>query len=86
VLDKSSQNQSASETDGEVYDRRTLTYANSFDDNWTSTAIKTIEWFTGKISILRMVNKFERMNADHRGQKFWAGALGVMGVKLTTPA
>ncbi|WP_421749140.1 lysophospholipid acyltransferase family protein [Cognatishimia sp.] len=86
MLDKSSQNQDSPETEGEVYDRRTLTYANSFDDNWTSTAIKTIEWFTGKISILRMVNKFERMNADHRGQKFWAGALGVMGVKLTTPA
>ncbi|MFY0597113.1 MAG: lysophospholipid acyltransferase family protein [Cognatishimia sp.] len=85
-MDKSSQNQDSPETEGEVYDRRTLTYANSFDDNWTSTAIKTIEWFTGKISILRMVNKFERMNADHRGQKFWAGALGVMGVKLTTPA
>lgn len=32
-----------------------------------------------------MVNKFERMNADHRGQKFWAGALGVMGIDLTTP-
>lgn len=85
MLNKSSQIQETVGEDGETYDRRQLTYANSFDDNWTSTAIKTIEWFTGKISILRMVNKFERMNADHRGQKFWAGALGVMGVKLTTP-
>lgn len=85
VLDKSSQIQGTVGDDGETYDRRQLTYANSFDDNWTSTAIKTIEWLTGKITILRMVNKFERMNADHRGQKFWAGVLGVMGVKLTTP-
>lgn len=85
MLDKSSQIQDASGDEGETYDRRQLTYANSFDDGWTSTAIKTIEWLTGKISILRMVNKFERMNADHRGQKFWAGALGVMGVDLQTP-
>lgn len=85
MLDKSSQIQDTADDDGETYDRRQLTYANSFDDNWTSTAIKTIEWLTGKITILRMVNKFERMNADHRGQKFWAGALGVMGVELKTP-
>ncbi|SHG81368.1 lysophospholipid acyltransferase family protein [Cognatishimia maritima] len=84
-MEKAPQSQATPDTDGETYDRRQLTYANSFDDNWTSTAIKTIEWFTGKITILRMVNKFERMNADHRGQQFWAGALGVMGVKLTTP-
>ena len=71
---------------GEVYDRRTLTYANSFDDRWTSFAIKAIEWMTGKPSILRMVNKFEKLNADYRGQKFWRGALDVMGIDLTTPA
>lgn len=71
---------------GEVYDRRTLTYANSFDDAWTSRAIKTIEWLTGKISILRMVNKFEKSNASYRGQRFWKGALDVMGVDLRTPA
>ncbi|EBA16063.1 hypothetical protein RSK20926_05607 [Roseobacter sp. SK209-2-6] len=70
---------------GEVYDRRTLTYANSFDDRWTSTAIKTIEWLTGKLRILRMVNKFEKQNADYRGQKFWRGALNIMGIDLLTP-
>ncbi|MDX2482795.1 MAG: lysophospholipid acyltransferase family protein [Pseudodonghicola sp.] len=70
---------------GEVYDRRTLTYANSFDDPWTSFAIKVIEWLTGKPSILRMVKKFEKLNADFRGQKFWRGALDVMGVELQTP-
>ena len=69
----------------EVYDRRTLTYANSFDDPWTSTAIRVIEWFTGKITILRMVRRFERQNGNHRGQKFWKGALDVMGIDLTTP-
>ncbi|WP_204112991.1 lysophospholipid acyltransferase family protein [Shimia biformata] len=71
---------------GEVYDRRTLTYANSFDNRWTALAIKTIEWLTGKFRILRMVNKFEKQNADYRGQRFWAGALKVMGIDLQTPA
>lgn len=76
----------ADETEGEVYDRRTLTYANSFDDPWTGFAIRTVEWLTGKLTILRMVNKFEKTNENHRGQKFWRGALDVMGIKLTTPA
>lgn len=86
VLDKTSEVK-VGETDNtiEVYDRRTLTYANSFDDPWTATAIRVIEWFTGKITILRMVRKFERQNGEHRGQKFWKGALDVMGIDLTTP-
>ncbi len=75
----------ASETEGQVYDRRTLTYANSFDDRWTSFAIRAIEWMTGKLKILRMVNKFERDNEKYRGQKFWRGALNVMGIDLQTP-
>lgn len=69
----------------EVYDRRTLTYANSFDDAWTSFFIKAVEWCTGKLTVLRMVDKFEKQNADYRGQKFWRGALNIMGIDLLTP-
>lgn len=69
----------------EVYDRRSLTYANSFDDAFTANAIKAIEWATGKITILRMVNKFEKQNANYRGQRFWRGALDTMGIDLLTP-
>lgn len=75
----------AAQDQGQVYDRRTLTYANSFDDVWTSFAIRAIEWMTGKWTILRMVKKFEKNNASHRGQDFWRGALNTMGVELTTP-
>ena len=74
------------ERTAEVYDRRTLTYANSFDDPWTSFAIKSIEWMTGKLTILRMVKQFERQNADYRGQDFWRGALDTMGIDLLTPS
>jgi putative hemolysin len=70
---------------GEVYDRRTLTYANSFDSPWTSFVIRAIEWCTGKLTVLRMVNKFEKTNEQYRGQKFWRGVLDVMGIDLTTP-
>ena len=77
---------SASEAETvEIYDRRTLTYANSFDDPWTSFAIRAIEWMTGKLTILRMVNKFEKNNAKYRGQDFWRGALDTMGIDLLTP-
>ncbi|MEQ9695861.1 lysophospholipid acyltransferase family protein [Shimia sp. SDUM112013] len=75
----------AQQQQGEVYDRRTLTYANSFDDRWTSFVIKSIEWMTGKFRILRMVNQFEKNNAEYRGQKFWRGALNIMGIELQTP-
>jgi len=40
------------------YDRRSLTYANSFDDGLTSFIIRLMEWMTGKITILRMIRKF----------------------------
>jgi len=66
------------------YDRRSLTYANSFDSPLTSTIIRTVEWFTGKLSILRMIKTFERRGAP-TGQPFWRAALGTMGIDLLTP-
>jgi putative hemolysin len=69
----------------EVYNRRSLTYANSFDDPFTANAIKAIEWMTGKLTILRMVRQFEKKNANYRGQAFWRGALNTMGIDLQTP-
>ncbi len=66
------------------YDRRSLTYANSFDTRLTATIIRSIEWFTGKISILRMIRKFEKRGAP-TGQAFWRAALDTMGIDLLTP-
>lgn len=87
ALAETSQNENTgvAQDRGEIYDRRTLTYANSFDDPWTGFAIRAIEWMTGKLTILRMVNKFEKINADYRGQHFWRGVLNIMGIDLTTP-
>lgn len=69
---------------GIVHDRRSLTYANSFDSPLRSTAIRAIEWMTGKISIIKMVREFERIGAP-QGQAFWPAALKVMGIELGTP-
>nr|MDV2930636.1 lysophospholipid acyltransferase family protein [Roseovarius sp. W115] len=66
------------------YDRRSLTYANSFDAPLTAFTIRAVEWFTGKLTILRMIREFERKGAP-TGQAFWRAALGTMGIDLLTP-
>ncbi len=66
------------------YDRRSLTYANSFDAPVTSFIIRTIEWMTGKISIIKMIREFEKRGAPS-GQPFWRAALDTMGIPLKTP-
>jgi putative hemolysin len=66
------------------YDRRSLTYANSFDGPATATIIRAMEWLTGKVTILRMIRRFEKAGAP-RGQAFWRAALDIMGIPLLTP-
>ncbi|WP_373636776.1 lysophospholipid acyltransferase family protein [Yoonia sp. BS5-3] len=67
-----------------VYDRGSLTYSGSFDSAFKRNVIKTIEWFTGKIHIIRMIRKFEK-KGKIRGQAFWREALDVMKIDLITP-
>ncbi|WP_371170324.1 lysophospholipid acyltransferase family protein [Aliiroseovarius sp. 2305UL8-7] len=66
------------------YDRRSLTYANSLNNPLQSLVIRVVEWFTGKISILRMVRKLEKRGAP-KGQAFWGACFEVMGIKIETP-
>jgi putative hemolysin len=75
---------SASEPAPRVYNRRALTYSDTFDSPVRRAVIKTIEWLTGKIKIIRMVREFEKRGKYH-GQAFWRGALDVMGIDLITP-
>ena len=62
------------------YDRRSLTYANSFDSPMTSAIIRSMEWLTGKITIVRMIRQFEKRGAP-TGQPFWRAALDTMGIR-----
>ncbi|NNE52374.1 MAG: acyltransferase [Sulfitobacter sp.] len=68
----------------EQYDRSSLSYASTFEDPWKARMISVIELFTGKLTILRMVRKFERRGAPG-GQAFWRAALDTMGIDLLTP-
>jgi putative hemolysin len=67
-----------------IYDRRSLTYSNTFDDPVKRTLIRGMEWLTGKITILRRIRTFERRGTP-QGQAFWRACLDVMGVDLLTP-
>jgi len=68
----------------EKYDRSALSYASTFEDPWKSFVIRVIEALTGKLTILRLIRKFERRGAP-KGQAFWRAALDVMGIDLLTP-
>lgn len=67
------------------YDKRDLTYANSFENGFQSTFIRAVEWLTGKVSIIRMVRAFEKKGGAE-GIKFWRAAIDAMGIEITTPA
>jgi putative hemolysin len=66
------------------YDRRSLTYSNTFDDPFKRNAIRAIEWMTGKLTILRRIREFERRGTP-QGQAFWRACLDVMRIDLLTP-
>ncbi len=76
--------------DGEIqpdyvpYDKRNLSYANTFTNPWKANTIRVMEWLTGKLRLLMLVRKFERGGVRY-GQGFWEDALGVMGIELQTP-
>lgn len=67
------------------YEKRKLSYANTFTNPWKANTIRAMEWMTGKIRLLRLIRKFEREGVPE-GQAFWARALGIMGIRLETPA
>ena len=68
-----------------AYDRRSLTYSNSFENPWTRMTVKAIEWMTGKFTIIRRVRQFEQMG-NLAGQSFWPATMKVMGIDLGTPS
>ena len=67
-----------------TYDRRSLTYANSFPNPFVRFTIKAIEWMTGKITIIRRIRQFENLG-QFQGQAFWPATMRVMGIELQTP-
>ena len=66
------------------YDKRRLSYANTFPNPAKRGVIRTLEWMTGKLRLLRLIRKFETQGVE-TGQGFWSHALKVMGITLETP-
>lgn len=72
-------------TGSEPYDKRRISYANTFTNPWKANVIRAMEWMTGKLPLIRIVRRFEALGYVE-GQAFWSQALGVMGIELQTPA
>lgn len=66
------------------YDRRRLSYANTFDNPWKANAIRAVEWLTAKLFLIRKIRQFEESGTPF-GQPFFTKALKVMGIDLLTP-
>ena len=66
------------------YDRSAISYASTFADPKKAAFIRAVEMLTGRLTILRLVRKFEKQGAP-QGQAFWRAALDVMGIELQTP-
>ena len=65
------------------YDRRKLSYANTFTNPIQRNTIRTLELLTGKLRLLRKVRQFEKMGIPV-GQPFWKQALDLLGINLIT--
>ncbi len=66
------------------YDKRRLSYANTFPHPLKRGIIRLMEWTTGKVRLLRLIRRFESDGVE-TGQGFWPHALKVMGIVLETP-
>ncbi len=77
-------NISAGRPEAKAYDMGRLSYAGTFTNPWKANTIRTIEWATAKLKLLRLIRQFERQGAPF-GQAFWPQALQIMGIEVTTP-
>lgn len=66
------------------YDTKTLSFGLSGSSPVRVKIIRMVEWLSGKIRILRIVNKFEKSGRQYEGT-FWAKILDLLRVELQTP-
>ena len=70
---------------GRKYDMRRLSYAGTFKNPAKVWTIRTLEWVTAKVTLLRLIRSFEKSGAPV-GVAFWSKAVRHMGIRLDTPA
>lgn len=68
-----------------AYDMRRLSYAGTFRNPFKAGTIRTIEWLTAKVTLLRLIRSFEKSGAPF-GAPFWPKAIRHMGIRIDTPA
>ncbi|MGB1235990.1 MAG: lysophospholipid acyltransferase family protein [Planktomarina sp.] len=66
------------------YDRRSLTYSNTFANPVLRGVIAIMELLTGKLTILRWIRNFEKLGPPS-ADGFFRQVLDVMGIPLRTP-
>ncbi len=66
------------------YDMRRLSYAGTFKNPFKAGTIRTIEWLTAKVTLLRLIRSFEKAGAPF-GAPFWPKAIRHMGIRIDTP-
>ncbi len=66
------------------YEMHRLSYAGTFKNPFKSGTIRTIEWLTGKVTLLRLIRQFEKDGAP-TGAPFWPKAIRAMGIDILTP-
>jgi len=66
------------------YRARSLSYGNTFRGSWREPVIRTIEWFTGKVTLLRLVRIYESTPRPVN-QSFFSRALELLEIDLETP-
>ncbi len=70
--------------DDRPYDGRNLSYAGTFTNPFKANTIRLIEMLTGKLTLLRLVRKFEAAGPVDN-QHFWKRAIDLLGIDLQTP-
>ena len=66
------------------YRSRSLSYGNTFSGTWREPFIRTIEWFTGKITLLKLVRTYESTSRP-ADQSFFGRALELLEIDIQTP-
>lgn len=80
-------NQGAAEPEAEAvtpYGTARLSYASSFTNPFKANTVRAMEWATGKVTLLRLLQRFQRMGPAS-GQEFWDQVAEVMGIAVQTP-
>jgi len=66
------------------YQGRNLSYAGTFTNPFKANVIRVIEWLTGKLTLLKLVRKFEAAG-QVKSTDFWRRAIVLLRIDLDTP-